>query len=195
MSGLGQMHFWDVQKGVLSLHIDLMQSPVENNLHTRRKSDIDLLRNYSKDDYVVSLSSDGSKFIVTGDTKGIIKVWSIAGLRSFVNASGKRSPRRSISQSPSQGGFQQSPCLLYGFWQAHQTAVTCVDFVHTQRMILSASSDLRIKLWTLDGRYIGIFGQKRKWNLEHSITWRSNAPLARAMNKVCNFVGMKPSLY
>ena len=56
-------------------------------------------------------------------------------------------------------------------WQAHKENVCSVDYVDacerdgTQEMILTASTDCRISLWTPQGAHIGVFNQTKLWDL------------------------------
>ena len=42
----------------------------------------------------------------------------------------------------------------------------------TQPLILSASGDATVRLWTLQGHFVGTFGQEKLWNLESPSTFQ-----------------------
>jgi hypothetical protein len=45
-------------------------------------------------------------------------------------------------------------------WQAHESAaITCLDYLHSYKMILSGGRDGRLFLWTNSGALVGMFGQ------------------------------------
>ena len=46
-------------------------------------------------------------------------------------------------------------------WRAHAGEVLSIEYVshETQPLVLSASGDCTVRLWTLNGQYIGTFGQ------------------------------------
>lgn len=46
-------------------------------------------------------------------------------------------------------------------WHAHQGTVVSVEYLPRDQgaLLLSASEDCTARLWTLDGQYIGMFGQ------------------------------------
>lgn len=46
-------------------------------------------------------------------------------------------------------------------WKGHEGAIVSVEYVEhdTGCFILSASVDKTAKLWTVDGQYVGTFGQ------------------------------------
>ncbi|KAI8812174.1 WD40-repeat-containing domain protein [Cladochytrium replicatum] len=63
------------------------------------------------------------------------------------------------------------PCAITKTWQAHLETVTSVNYVHTQNIILTASSDSTIRVWHYDGTHIGIFGQDEPWNIHDRSTY------------------------
>ena len=46
-------------------------------------------------------------------------------------------------------------------WHAHQGSVVTVEYLQRDQgaLLLTASEDCTARLWTLDGQYIGMFGQ------------------------------------
>ena len=52
------------------------------------------------------------------------------------------------------------PPVLYS-WHAHQGSVVTVEYLSRDEgaLLLSASEDCTARLWTLNGQYIGMFGQ------------------------------------
>ncbi|XP_013411389.1 WD repeat-containing protein on Y chromosome [Lingula anatina] len=61
------------------------------------------------------------------------------------------------------------PPLLNSF-RGHLKAITSIDFVEGKDLLVTASSDCTVRLWTLCGRFVGTFGQKNPWDLKASIT-------------------------
>jgi len=55
------------------------------------------------------------------------------------------------------------PPLLNSF-RAHMKAVNSVSYVSGQDCLITASSDCSVRLWTVQGRFVGIFGQKNNWS-------------------------------
>ncbi|XP_069604801.1 cilia- and flagella-associated protein 337-like [Ranitomeya imitator] len=107
----------------------------------------------SEEQSVLGLTSDEmNQVLVTGDTAGLLQVWDISqfGL-----------------QAAPQGEMVTAPLLF--FWAAHGAAVVGVQhfFYGSDPYIISGSSDCIAKLWTRDGRLIGIFGQSKPWNLRN----------------------------
>ncbi|XP_063816844.1 WD repeat-containing protein on Y chromosome-like [Pseudophryne corroboree] len=112
------------------------------------------------DESVFGLTSDESNSVlVSGDTAGYIQVWDI-----------------------SQYGFQATdqeeekrPPLLFS-WSAHDSTVVGMEhfMFGTDQFIISGSSDRTAKLWTCDGKLVGIFGQSKNWNLRNPSTFLHN---------------------
>ncbi|KAG9350315.1 hypothetical protein JZ751_026669, partial [Albula glossodonta] len=50
-------------------------------------------------------------------------------------------------------------------------SVELLDFSE-ELFLVSASADRTARLWTCDGRYVGWFGQKQKWNLSDPVTYQ-----------------------
>jgi hypothetical protein len=64
-------------------------------------------------------------------------------------------------------------------WRAHMQAVTSVDFVSRRAMIVTASADATVALWTVSGKHVGVFGQSAPgmpmgtppWDINDASTW------------------------
>jgi len=72
-----------------------------------------------------------------------------------------------------QNVVTDNPPLIYK-WRAHEGAVVSVGFIEhdLQAMVVTGSVDKTARLWTLEGRLIGTFGQKKKWNLKKPFTYQ-----------------------
>lgn len=58
-------------------------------------------------------------------------------------------------------------------WRAHIECITNVILVDEQKIIISASLDCTVRVWTLEaGDYIGTFGQSENWNIYDSSTYQ-----------------------
>lgn len=73
----------------------------------------------------------------------------------------------------SQSDLEFYPPMCQKAWRAHDGIITSIKCVNSRNpdineFILTASSDWCCRLWTIDGSYIGCFGQERKWNLMDS---------------------------
>lgn len=109
------------------------------------------------DESVIALATNSNdEILLTGDTKGFIQVWDIKDY--------------CIQNTPTVK--TDRPKQLH-VWKGHEGAIVSVEYVEhdTGCFILSASVDKTAKLWTVDGQYVGTFGQKQLWNLKSPKTW------------------------
>ncbi|KAJ8045382.1 WD repeat-containing protein on Y chromosome [Holothuria leucospilota] len=49
-------------------------------------------------------------------------------------------------------------------YRAHLKTITHVEYAEDKKLVITSSVDCSVRLWTLCGRYIGTFGQKRGWD-------------------------------
>ncbi|XP_034646268.1 WD repeat-containing protein on Y chromosome-like isoform X2 [Trachemys scripta elegans] len=110
-----------------------------------------------EDASVTGLSANQmNSVLVSGDTCGFIQVWDISdyGL----------SPR-------TQGSLEKPPLLCS--WRAHNSTVVSVEhfMFGSDSFILSGSSDRSARLWTPDGKFVGTFGQEKRWDLKNPSTF------------------------
>jgi len=136
---------------------------------------------------ITALCSDRQQFqfLVTGDTNGYVKVWYIP---RYANADAEHRPRPPRPErfqllresmilrilSVQQGRFTPpsaasdpartwtAPLLVTAF-HAHLNVVTSLDYVDSRDCFLSASDDLSLRMWTVYGAFLGIFGQETPW--------------------------------
>ncbi|XP_043193477.1 WD repeat-containing protein on Y chromosome-like isoform X1 [Amphibalanus amphitrite] len=129
-------------------------------------------------DYCLTMVSDSrNRYLVTGDTAGYVRVWLIenyctdhpepvnwAFYKKKFPLLGKHLSmmRRMLKLDWLKASFR--PHILNSF-RAHVRTVMSVDFVEAHELLVTASADCSVRLWTLCGRFIGIFGQKKFWNL------------------------------
>ncbi|XP_074870744.1 cilia- and flagella-associated protein 337-like [Carettochelys insculpta] len=94
--------------------------------------------------------------LVSGDTCGFIQVWDISDYGLM--------PR-------SQGSLKKPPLLCS--WRAHNSTVVSVThfMFGSDSFLLSGSSDRSARLWTPDGKFVGTFGQEKRWDLKNSSTF------------------------
>eukprot|EP00854_Cymbomonas_tetramitiformis_P007673 gene7673-9136_t len=97
--------------------------------------------------------------LVTADSVGGIKVWDISKFRGQTVKSGREVMKE----------------LLY--FQAHTAAVSSTQYIVKEQgdMLVTASTDYNITLWTIDGIRIGDFGRD-SWQIDDRVTWHSREP-------------------
>lgn len=70
-------------------------------------------------------------------------------------------------------------------WQAHAaSAITCLDYLTSYKLVLTGSADGRLLLWTRCGALVGMFGQSQSaaatldgcWDLHDAATFRTTSP-------------------
>ncbi|XP_069124684.1 cilia- and flagella-associated protein 337-like isoform X2 [Argopecten irradians] len=111
----------------------------------------------TKDESVLAMCTNPSNScLITGDTTGQVKSWDIT--EYCLHTTERR--------------VKTCPPLNVSF-KAHDSAVVSVEYVKHEagEFILTASTDKTARLWTMEGHYIGTFGQKKLWNLKNKKTW------------------------
>ncbi|XP_075143470.1 cilia- and flagella-associated protein 337-like [Leptodactylus fuscus] len=71
----------------------------------------------------------------------------------------------SISQYALGAPEEQPPILLH-CWRPHMSDITSVIPVEKHKVLVTSSQDCTVKLWTIQGEFIGIFGQDKPWCLK-----------------------------
>ncbi|XP_075760105.1 cilia- and flagella-associated protein 337-like isoform X2 [Pelodiscus sinensis] len=110
-----------------------------------------------EDASVTGLSTNlTNSVLVSGDTCGFIRVWDIAD----------------YGLSPRSQGCLKKPPLLYS-WRGHTSSVVSVEhfMFGSDSFLLSSSSDRSARLWTPEGKFVGTFGQEKRWDLKTPSTF------------------------
>ncbi|KAG9480153.1 hypothetical protein GDO78_011918 [Eleutherodactylus coqui] len=63
------------------------------------------------------------------------------------------------------GAPEDQPPVLLHCWRAHTSDITRVIPVKKHKVIVTSSQDCAVRLWTMQGEYIGTFGQNELWCL------------------------------
>ena len=110
---------------------------------------------------ILAMCTDATdRYLICGDTCGEIRIWNIEKYCCSV-----MSPVLFDSTSPP---FVRS-------WQAHSSPIIfCewTDYKEQRDFILTGSTDHTAHLWTLEGDWIGIFGQRQQWDIESFLSSR-----------------------
>ncbi|XP_027733400.1 WD repeat-containing protein 49-like [Vombatus ursinus] len=69
-------------------------------------------------------------------------------------------------------GPEQEPPKNVKFWRAHVNALTSLELIEKEKALLSSSVDCTVRLWSMDGEYIGTFGQSELWDVFTSASWK-----------------------
>ncbi|XP_058042426.1 WD repeat-containing protein 64-like isoform X1 [Ahaetulla prasina] len=57
-------------------------------------------------------------------------------------------------------------------WRAHLGLVLTLEVIDEDNILLSCSIDCTIRLWSLNGEYIGTFGQEEPWEIFNTSSWK-----------------------
>ncbi|KAI8818479.1 WD40-repeat-containing domain protein [Fimicolochytrium jonesii] len=107
---------------------------------------------------VMSISSDGG-LIILGGSKGHVRVLDV-------------NPAALAARPPGGGGNGDPFCVQKTIWRAHMQSISSVNYANVHNIILTCSKDCTIRVWTLSGTHIGIFGQDTPWILGDASTYR-----------------------
>lgn len=71
--------------------------------------------------------------------------------------------------------FDNGPVLV-GRWRGHLEGISAIQVIDdpdltSEPRFFSASRDKRIRMWSLKGEYIGVFGQDYAWHLDDPESW------------------------
>ncbi|XP_063281885.1 WD repeat-containing protein 64-like [Pelobates fuscus] len=93
----------------------------------------------------LAISEDGSLLCVA-DNMNYVYIWE-------------------ISQYALQEPEVEPPTLLH-CWRAHQHNITRVIPVIKHMVVITSSLDFTLKLWSMQGEYMGTFGQTKSWQIK-----------------------------
>ena len=111
---------------------------------------------------VLGIATDPlNTLLISGDTRGEVRVFSLSTAQT-------KPAKASISSQQLQG----LDCI--SVWRAHDSSIVSVEYVPgegTQSFVLTASVDRNVRLWTLDGKYVGNFGTQF-WDLRNPTSYQ-----------------------
>lgn len=140
----GMIHLWNHHGGGLIGEFNIWDN-FRHTIpeHTRCLESITAMQVDSKD-----------TLLITGNTLGYIQIWNVS--------------KYCIQVSKSQKPIQTPPEITLA-WKAHSTSIVSIDLVEEKSLLITASTDCSICVWTFNGRYIGTFGEKTPWSLAYPI--------------------------
>ncbi|XP_072433361.1 cilia- and flagella-associated protein 337 [Chiloscyllium punctatum] len=69
-------------------------------------------------------------------------------------------------------GPEVDPPKLVNYWRAHISAVTCIELIEEQKLMVTSSLEGTVRLWSMDGEFIGTFGQLEPWEIHAPASWK-----------------------
>eukprot|EP00794_Sanderia_malayensis_P009211 gene9211-10185_t len=130
----------------------------------------------TKDSTILAVATDDlNHFLLSGDSCGVVVAWDIArycNSKTFNEVVNQVLDRQHGNLIPRT---MEEPPQVISKWHAHNGGVVSVQFVEHAHgpFIISGSTDGSVKLWTLIGALVGMFGQKILWDLARSSTYHS----------------------
>lgn len=100
--------------------------------------------------YIASTSTND--VMITTDVKGFVTIWNLDGY--CIN------------------GPTTNPPKVINSWRAHIQRITCASLVEDRNCLMTSSTDCTVRLWTMEGHFIGTFGQPRKWDIYDSSSYQ-----------------------
>jgi len=85
-----------------------------------------------------------------------------------------------------------SPPSCLTSYRAHCSSIVTLDYVNSMELVVSASTDCCVRLFTLNGKYIGTFGQKQPWDsLENPINLKKPRRIPNDLQRVASTQSLK----
>ncbi|XP_053398693.1 WD repeat-containing protein 49-like isoform X5 [Mercenaria mercenaria] len=90
--------------------------------------------------------------LISGDSCGFIYLWNIDGYCL-------------------KHREHESPEVLVT-WRGHVKSVTSIALVEEHKLLISASVDCTVRMWNMEGHYVGTFGQPDAWDIYNQSLWQ-----------------------
>ncbi|XP_067889622.1 cilia- and flagella-associated protein 337 isoform X1 [Heterodontus francisci] len=69
-------------------------------------------------------------------------------------------------------GPEVDPPKIINYWRAHVSGVTCMELIEEQKVMVTSSVEGTVRLWSMDGEFIGTFGQPQPWEIYTPASWK-----------------------
>ncbi|XP_041054935.1 WD repeat-containing protein on Y chromosome [Carcharodon carcharias] len=69
-------------------------------------------------------------------------------------------------------GPEVNPPRIVNYWRAHVSDVTCMELIEEQKVMVTSSVEGTVRLWSMDGEFIGTFGQPQPWEIYAPASWK-----------------------
>ncbi|GAB4819533.1 hypothetical protein N2152v2_006579 [Parachlorella kessleri] len=101
----------------------------------------------------VAVDAEGSR-LITGDSSGHVRVWDVGCIDV---AAGRQAAAASFK--------------VLAMWRAREAAIVSAQHIPQRNLLLLASHDSTVSMWTLQGGLVGVFGQ-HSWSLDDPASWQ-----------------------
>ncbi|KAI9222237.1 WD40-repeat-containing domain protein [Blastocladiella britannica] len=118
----------------------------------------------------MSVNAAGTALVV-GGSAGHIRVIKVGPISLKSGSMGGGGGAASAGSASSSDLSAKSVFKLGLSWKCHNAGITSVSFLSSKNAFLSSSQDATVRVWTLDGAHIGIFGQESMWDLDDPSTF------------------------
>lgn len=125
----------------------------------------------------LSVSADNNT-IATADSSGHVAVWGVCRLVEVLATRGFRAVHGAVDGAVLGfvGGLVDGVPLVVPLasWRAHRRAIVRLEHLsHLAKVggLVTASADCSVRLWSLSGEQVGIFGLGTPWRLDERATW------------------------
>ncbi|XP_078600786.1 cilia- and flagella-associated protein 337-like isoform X2 [Branchiostoma floridae x Branchiostoma japonicum] len=111
-----------------------------------------LVNGSKKQGTVTSMILNASDTVLyTTDSIGFVYVWDIDGF--------------------CEDGEAPIPPALIRDWRAHTQSITGMDLIEEHNIVITCALDCTVRVWTLDGNFVGTFGQPDPWDIYNPSTY------------------------
>ncbi|XP_075190056.1 cilia- and flagella-associated protein 337-like [Anomaloglossus baeobatrachus] len=69
-------------------------------------------------------------------------------------------------------GAEKDRPIFIKHWRAHVDMITQLEVIDDDKVVLSSSLDCAVRLWSIDGEFIGTFGQADPWEVFTPASWK-----------------------
>ena len=113
---------------------------------------------------VAALATDAANTILlTGDETGRICIYDISNV-----CLGKLMPKVDVEKQAHVAAQKIDLKLQYS-WPAHTKAVTSLLYLEDRKLVISASADNCVSIWTIVGQFLGTLSRSSNWDLKRNI--------------------------
>jgi WD40 repeat protein len=124
----------------------------------------------SESDGLLSVCTEPSAtLLLCSDSAGRIYIYDVSDMASIWDAWTARGAPVPASGAPALDTAAAVQPLYT--WRAHTHAITQLAYLTGVEGVLSASVDCTVRLWTLSGEQVGVFGQGAPWVFEARSSW------------------------